>query len=102
MTSSDSPANASNADHDIEAQARRRVRRKLGFGIHALVYVLVNLGLFAINATTGEPHWARFPLMGWGLGLAIHGILTFVALHGDGLRRGMLQREIERLRRDRT
>ena len=87
---------------DIEAQARRRVRRKLGFGIHALVFVLVNLGLFAINAITGEPHWARFPLMGWGLGLAIHGIVTFVALQGDGLRRSMVQREIERLRRDRA
>jgi len=92
----------STSSHDIEAQARRRVRRKLGFGIHALVFVLVNLGLFAINATTGEPHWARFPLMGWGLGLAIHGIVTFVALQGDGLRRSMVQREIERLRRDRA
>ena len=93
----------STSSHDgIEAQARRRVRRKLGFGIHALVFVLVNLGLFAINAITGEPHWARFPLMGWGLGLAIHGIVTFVALQGDGLRRSMVQREIERLRRDRA
>lgn len=83
----------------LEARARRRVGRKVGFYLHALVFVLVNLGLFAINALTGEPHWARFPLMGWSLGLAIHGLVTFIGLQGEGLRRSMLQREIEQLRR---
>ena len=83
----------------LEARARRRVARKLGFCIHALVFVLVNLGLFAINAATGDPHWARFPLMGWGLGLAIHGLVTLTALQGGGLRRAMLEREIAQLRR---
>jgi 2TM domain len=92
----------STATHDfasIEARARRRVARKIGFLVHATVFVLVNLGLFAINAATGEPHWARFPLMGWGLGLAIHGLVTLLGLQGDGLRRSMLRREIEQLRR---
>ena len=83
----------------LEARARRRVGRKMGFYIHATVFVLVNLGLFAINAVSGDPHWARFPLMGWGLGLAIHGLVTFVGLQGEGVRRSMLQREIEHLRR---
>ena len=83
----------------LEARARRRVARKMGFYIHATVFALVNLGLFAINALTGEPHWARFPLMGWGLGLAIHAVVTFLSLRGEGLRRGMLKREIEQLRR---
>lgn len=83
----------------LEARARRRVGRKVGFYVHALVFVLVNLGLFVINAATGEPHWARFPLMGWSLGLAIHGLVTFIGLQGEGLRRRMLQREIEQLRR---
>ena len=86
--------------NSLEARARRRVGRKIGFYTHALVFVLVNLGLFAINAATGDPHWARFPLMGWGLGLAIHGIVTFMALQGEGLRRSLLQREIEHLRRN--
>jgi hypothetical protein len=84
----------------IEARARRRVARKMGFYIHALVFVLVNAGLFAINAVTGEPRWAQFPLMGWGVGLAIHGIVTFIALQGDGVHQSMLDREIEYLRRN--
>ncbi len=85
---------------DLEALARRRVGRKIGLYIHALVYVLVNLGLYAIQAATGEPRWSHFPLMGWGLGLAIHALVTFIALQGDGLRRSMLAREIDQLRRN--
>ena len=84
---------------DIETRARRRVGIKLGFYTHALVYVLVNLGLFTINTVTGGPHWAIWPLAGWGLGLAIHGIVTFINLRGDGIRERLLQDEIERLRR---
>ena len=85
-------------DDSLEARAHRRVRRKMGFLIHAFVFVVVNAGLYAINAVTGEPHWSHFPLYGWGLGLAIHGIVTLVALQGEGLHRGMLAREIEHLR----
>ena len=85
---------------DIEARARRRVSMKMGFYIHAAVYVIVNLGLFAISAMSGRGHWTFWPLAGWGLGLAIHGIVTFVNLRGEGLRERMVQDEIERLRRN--
>lgn len=83
----------------LERRARRRIGMKIGFATHALVYVLVNLGLYAINSMTGDFRWNIFPLMGWGLGLAIHGIVVAVALTGDGFRERMLQSEIERLRR---
>lgn len=87
------------APDNIEARARRRVRRKLGFYTHALVFVLVNLGLYAMHEFTGRP---RGPVIiwGWALGLAIHGIFTFVSLQGEGLRERMLREEIERMRRD--
>ena len=85
---------------DIEARARRRVGMKMGFYTHALVYVLVNLGLFAIDAVRGDGRWAVWSLAGWGLGLAIHGIVTFTNLSGEGIRQRMLEAEIERLRRD--
>lgn len=85
---------------DIETRARRRVGMKMGFYVHAFVFVLVNLGLFTLNVMSGGPNWSRFPLFGWGLGLAIHGLVTAIGLHGDGWRRGMLQREIESLRRN--
>lgn len=85
-------------DNSLEARAERRVRRKMGFLIHAFVFIAVNAGLYTINAMTGEPRWAHFPLFGWGLGLAIHGLVTWIALQGEGVRRGMLAREIDSLR----
>jgi len=86
-------------DTSIEARAARRVRRKMGVYMHAFIFVVVNVALFAVNSATGDPRWAHFPLLGWGLGLAIHGLVTFLSLQGEGLRRSMLAREIETLRR---
>lgn len=85
--------------HDsLEARARRRVRRKLGFYIHALVFVLVNLGLYAMHEFTGRGRPVF--LWGWAIGLAIHGAVAFISLHGEGLRERMLRQEIERMRRE--
>jgi hypothetical protein len=83
----------------LERRARRRVGMKIGFATHALVYILVNLGLAMINNVTGDYRWNVFPLMGWGLGLAIHGTVVFIALMGDGFRERMLEQEMDRLRR---
>ena len=59
-------------------RARRRVRRMRGFYIHATVYLLVNVLLIAINLAT-SPHvlWFVWPLLGWGIGLAAHGLAVF-------------------------
>ena len=35
----------------LEARARRRVGMKFGFFVHALVYLVVNLGLLALSRT---------------------------------------------------
>jgi hypothetical protein len=77
-------------------RARRRVNLKMGFFVHATVFVLVNLGLAGISLVQGR-HWFIAPLAGWGLGLAIHGIVTLAALRGDGLRERLLKSEIDRL-----
>ena len=85
-------------DTDLYRAARRRVRRKIGFLIHLLVFVLVNTGLWLINDLHGGYRWSVWPLMGWGLGLGIHGLVIFLSLQGDGLRQRMIEREMERLR----
>jgi len=86
-------------DNSIEARARRRVGMKIGFYVHAMVFVLVNSALYLVNSITGSGRWYVFPLWGWGLGLAIHGLVTLVALQGDGIRDRMVREEIERLRK---
>ncbi len=60
--------------------------------------MLVNLGLAAINLLGGGQRWHLWPLAGWGLGLAIHGIVTFASLRGEGVRERMLDDELERLK----
>jgi hypothetical protein len=56
----------------------------------------VNLALFAINAqATHSYRWFVWPLGGWGIGLAFHGLS--VLLLGSGLRERMVQAERRRL-----
>lgn len=85
----------------IEQRARRRVALKTGFYTHALVFVLVNAGLFVMSAFNGWGqrfgHGSFFPLWGWGLGLSIHGIVVFLKLQGEGVRQRMLEQEIKTL-----
>ena len=72
--------------------AHRRARRKLGWYIHALAYVCVNLVLLAMSFANGR-HWALFPLFGWGLGLLIHGLVVFAAAPGGALYTRLVDRE---------
>lgn len=80
----------------LDQLARRRAKAKLGFFAHATVYVAVNLGLIALSLASGR-HWAIFPLLGWGLGLLMHGLSVFLFAPGSNLLEGMVQRERARL-----
>lgn len=86
-------------DRSITDRARKRGALKLGFYTHLLVYVCVNAGLMLLNFVQGSHRWSVWPLMGWGLGLAIHGLVTFASLRGEGVRERMLASEIERLKK---
>ncbi len=86
----------------IDRLARKRAGAKLGWYIHATLYVLVNLFLYFMSAngeTMGRRPWSIYPAMGWGLGLTLHGIAVFVLGTGSGLRERMVQKERERLQR---
>jgi hypothetical protein len=46
---------------------------KKGFRIHSIVYMCVNVLLIVINLIfVREFIWFIFPLVGWGIGLAMH------------------------------
>ncbi|MET0310815.1 MAG: 2TM domain-containing protein [Burkholderiaceae bacterium] len=86
----------------IDSIARRRAGAKLGWYTHAAVYVLVNVFLFAISEYGfGHRRWSPFPVLGWGVGLALHGISVFVLGKGSSLRERMVEKERERLLRER-
>ena len=83
-------------DPALEQLARKRASAKLGWYIHASVYVAVNLLLAALAAMSGR-HWAVFPAVGWGIGLAVHGVMVFLVTGGAGLHERLVQRERSRL-----
>jgi len=85
---------------ELERLAHKRAGAKLVWYVHAMVYVVVNLFIFAISRYGfGSRPWSVFPLFGWGVGLALHGISVFVLGAGGGLRDRLVRQERERLRR---
>jgi 2TM domain len=85
---------------EIDKLARKRAGAKLGWYTHATVYVLVNLFLFAVsNHAYGTRNWSLGPLLGWGLGLALHGISVWFLGAGAGFRERMVQRERDQIQR---
>ncbi|WP_237154108.1 2TM domain-containing protein [Oryzibacter oryziterrae] len=61
-----------------EALAFAHVRRVKRFYVHLMQYVLVITVLFVVNILT-NPHyiWAAWPALGWGVGIAFHGLMVF-------------------------
>ena len=87
---------------EIDDLARRRAGAKLGWYVHAVAFTVINLVVFGMSRYGfGNRPWSVFPLLGWGLGLALHGISVFVIGSGSGLRERMVQKERERLLRER-
>ena len=80
----------------LEQLANKRARAKLGWYIHASVYVAVNVLLAALSAMS-DRHWAVFPAIGWGIGLAVHGAVVFLVAGGAGLHERLIERERSRL-----
>lgn len=85
-------------DLDIERMARKRAKAKIGWMIHATVYLCVNVGLIAMW-TLNDRDIRLAPALGWGLGLALHGISVWFLQPGGSFTERMVQRERERIKR---
>ncbi|MEM9303671.1 MAG: 2TM domain-containing protein [Pseudomonadota bacterium] len=70
-------------------QAKKRINELKVFYAHLVSYVAVSVFLFAINMLTSPGFfWFLFPVLGWGIGIAIHAGLVFWTGH-DWERRKM-------------
>jgi len=59
-------------------KAAKRVKEIKGFYGNLTSYCLVIPFLFVINIITSPGHlWFFWPMLGWGIGLAAHGVNTF-------------------------
>jgi hypothetical protein len=73
---------------------------KLSLLLHLSAYCVVNILLIIINLTTSpQYYWFKWPLLGWGIGLCMHGLGVFVFTGGSGLKERMIQRELEKMKK---
>ena len=61
-----------------EREARRQVHQLRGFYHHLAIFLMVNAGLIGINLLFSSSRlWFHWPLLGWGIWLALHAFTTF-------------------------
>lgn len=95
--------NTALAPEELDRLARKRAGAKLGWYAHATLYLVINLTMLAFSSYGfGSRSWSAFPLLGWGLGLALHGISVFLLGKGSGLRERMIERERQALQRQQS
>jgi hypothetical protein len=59
-------------------KAQKKVEEIKSFYGHLSSYILVNIGLTIINLITSPGSlWFIYPALGWGVGLAVHGMSVF-------------------------
>ena len=78
-------------------KAKKNVEIKISFFVHLVIYILVNGLLIIINLNT-KPDilWFKWPLIGWGIGLIMHGIVAFVSLGFNNVKEKMIEKEIKK------
>jgi len=81
---------------ELDQLARKRASARMGWYLHATVFVLVNAGLALLAALHGRGA-PLFPAAGWSIGLAVHGAVVWLKPHDVSLYRTVLQRERQRL-----
>jgi hypothetical protein len=71
-------------DEKLMRWAEERVKAKIHFRAHIILYICVNLGLVGIYflANMGEYFWPIWCMAGWGVGLLLHGLRVYGGLSG--------------------
>ena len=79
---------------ELEKAARRNVALRMGWLIHATVFVAVNAGLWLAGHRSG---WLGLPTGGWIIGLLVHGLVVWLRPVGDSVQARLLDAERRRL-----
>lgn len=74
-------------------------KKRAGFKLHLVTYLTVNAFLWLIwlvttsqEDRTGLAPWPIWPLMGWGIGLALHFVFTYIIKYDE---KEAIQKEYE-------
>jgi ABC-type uncharacterized transport system fused permease/ATPase subunit len=85
-------------DQQAYLRAKERVESKISFYLHLAVYIVVNILLIIINLATSTGYlWFKWPLIGWGIAIGFHALMTFVFSGGSLIKEQMIEREMKRM-----
>lgn len=75
--------------------AKKRAGEKRRFFSHFLSWAVMSIFFIMLNIITSDYFWAIFPIMAWGIGVAMHGIKVYTHDWEDS----ETEREVRRLKR---
>lgn len=85
-------------DMNLANVARSRVNARLGLLIHLCVFLIIMTFLIALNLRQENAYfWAKWPLLGWGLGLTLHATGVILGQVFGNWREHLVQREMTKL-----
>ncbi|SMC76801.1 2TM domain-containing protein [Moheibacter sediminis] len=79
--------------------AKKAVEERLGFYVHLAAYILVNGYFVFLSVRSGGYFWAIWPMVGWGIGLAFHGIGVFGFFNNNSWKDKQIHKELEKRRK---
>ncbi len=87
-------------DNSEEYQsAKKRVEAKMSFYTHLSVYVAVILLLTFIDILSSPATiWVHWPILGWGIAVALHAVVVFVFPGRFGVTERMIKKEMGKSR----
>ncbi|MBD2629483.1 MULTISPECIES: 2TM domain-containing protein [Nostocaceae] len=64
---------------EMKKQQISNSKKRKEFKSHLISFIVINGFLILLNLFTSPSYfWAIFPILGWGLGLLLHGIKTYM------------------------
>ncbi len=83
------------SERKIFERAQKTVKQRKSFLRHVFSWVVLSIFFILLNLSTSDYFWAIFPILGWGIGVAFHGIRVF----SNEWENQEIDKEYERLRR---
>lgn len=85
-------------DNYTYEKARKIVVEKRKFYTHMASWIVMSLFFIFLNLFTSDFFWAVFPILGWSIGLAFHGIRVFSLTYGDDWEQKEIEKEMQKLK----
>ena len=76
---------------------REQAKAKVEFRIHVFTFIAVMILMAMINLLTSPEHlWFIWPMLGWGIGIAVHALRVYFSPRGSSLKERMIQNEMNK------